>query len=1248
MSDDTRLGTGESDSEAANGSGGESTGGPILPFLSHSSKDDHYVAEFENLIRSFFDEETAIFNDIRSIPAGAEFWPEIEAGISQCRRFYLIVSPASMESEWVAKEIALARSLGKRVIGIWKENCDPHLLEGYDIVDFRPGASRQIRYNTKHLPATYTGELYGREAELTQLFTDLEDEQVRIVAFDAMGGTGKTALLYHFVQQLKKDGWHNLESVFIWSFYSQGSSEDKQTHAADFFEAAYAHFHPQGKAAPLPDDPREQGNVLADLIAAQPALLILDGLEPLQYAAGATTGARVYGGIKDPGVKTLLLRLADIGRGLTIVTTRIEIDEFTEGENTSFRRHHLSQLPEAAAIELLRDRGIEKATFPSDTHPELPESVREEFLRAIRDLDAHALSLNLAAHLVAESYDGQIRAFADVLPHLQDDQTIDEKHRSPFRVIRALEVGLYRVLLDRLRRMSAQDAVTDSPAANQLCLLYFLGLFDQPAELSLLEVVYDASGDVRDATHLLPEDKAEHLRQIDELIATRDAILNDPDKSDADHLEARHAFEEQFHHLSFHYWLPPVFAQFDPKQTGNRRVTNALQQLSEQNLVSKARLIEDEGGHAAWEDLPPEQWFDHSIDCHPLIREYFGHQLEAEYEPAFQAAHGRLYDHFRFAGLPEAFQNPVAYGALALKAAFPKAPVEDILGQLADGTLPKEVLLKMPPTFAQPDLSVESVRSAVSLLGEPVTETAHKAFLPKKEAGMTPLFAAIGHGCLAGRHNECFGEVYYPRIAQGDAKYATAQLGLYGQDLAALASFFLTRDPETKDPIPAFQQPHPHLQPSRQALVLNLAGFALRAIGRLPDAVTPMQGAVAAYDQIGDAKNAATNAGNLSELLLILGRIETTETEAAGGALAAAAEAVRFADQSGDLFQRMGQRTAEANALLAAGRPDAAETRFREAEALQRQDQPSLPRLYSLAGFLYGDLLLARNRAVEVAERAEYGLNDVKGLGVLSYALAELSQARAQSLLNPAPSTKNQALPPFLTSLHDANAEEFVVRGYLAQAEILLRASAPPGEIETALSEAETRARRGPMPLFEADALILRARLQLAGGSGQLAGAKDCRDRAAELIEKHGYGRREPDLAVLDAELDPSLDRLKPAIATAMDGKWWHLVERLEALARQIDGPPKKKGWFGGAKPGAAEALLEPLREAEAAYHAERDAYLAEVPRIEREGEELVLQGLSEEVIQNIANHFKVPADISQWPAEVRGQVVEAVREAQQ
>lgn len=1031
--------------------------------------------------------------------------------------------------------------------------------------------------NTKELPATYTSTLYGRGEELTFLISALDSAKTRIVAYDAMGGTGKTALLFRFVQRLVLTDWRGLESVFTWSFYSQGSSEDKQSHAADFFKSAYAHFHPDGAKAKLPEDPREQGAQLADLITQQATLLILDGLEPLQYAAGGYTGTRQIGGIKDPGIKTLLLRLAKRRKaGLTVITTRIQLHELEDRE--TFARRHLEQLPTGAAIDLLRDRGIEQAAFPRDAYPELPAGIREEFVRAIAALENHALSLNLAAHLVAEQHDGQIKAFAEVLPHLQDDSGIHEGHRSPFRVIRALEAGLYRVLHNRLRTMSATEAVTDSPAANQLALLYFLGLFDRPASLKLLPVVYDATPDLREA--IVPGDKQEYLDAIAKAAAERDAVLANSALSDDAHQEARHRFEDAFYDLSFAYWLPPVLARFDPKaDERNQSVLNALGQLARQGLVSKARLREGEGGHAEWETLPPEKWFDHHVDCHPLIREYFGHQLRTRYEPAFQAAHGRLYDHFRYEGLPEEFREPVAYAFLALDAAYPNDPDFETGKMMRPGYPPHLYQYLTPPLLALidgSDSSIVRLKAADTLRKSPAGQTALQRFLPATEAGMTPLFAAIGHGCLAGRY-ECFNEVYRPRISRGNEGYAMLKLGLFGQDLAALANFF-------EKP---FQVPSSQLHASDRALVLNCAGFALRAIGRLPDAVEPFRAGIEMRTEQANLLEAARDSGNLSELLLTLGHLERDD-EGQPGALPTAEKAVHFADQSGDEFQPMNQRAKEANARLAAGCLRQAEARFREAEALQKERQPELPRLYSFPGFLYGELLLDRRRPQEVAERSAYGLNEVSGLGLLSYALAEVNQARARSLGGTP--LADGGLAQALAALLNANQEDDIPRGYLAMAECgLLNADCDGQAIDEALTEAETRAKRGPMPLFLTEVYLLRSRLSVV--RGPLSKAKEFRDQAAELIRKHGYGRRVPDLAVLDCELDPCLENFQTACAKVGEEGWWHLMPRLEAL---VESQPT--GLFGLGGPRKHwHHLLEPLRRAEKAYHAERDAYLRKV-----------------------------------------------------
>ncbi len=140
------------------------------------------------------------------------------------------------------------------------------------------------RVEDDKLPLTFAKQLYGRDREMAQLVDAWDDGETRVAAFDAMGGAGKTALIVHFVQQLKRGHWRGARAVFAWSFYSQGSNEDRQVGADDFFRAAFRFFG--GKDYKIPDKAREKGVELAALVQKQRSLLILDGLEPLQYAAG--------------------------------------------------------------------------------------------------------------------------------------------------------------------------------------------------------------------------------------------------------------------------------------------------------------------------------------------------------------------------------------------------------------------------------------------------------------------------------------------------------------------------------------------------------------------------------------------------------------------------------------------------------------------------------------------------------------------------------------------------------------------------------------------------------------------------------------------------------------------------------------------------------------------------------------------------------------------------------------------------
>jgi hypothetical protein len=101
--------------------------------------------------------------------------------------------------------------------------------------------------------------------------------------------------------------------------------------------------------------------------------------------------------------------------------------------------------------------------------------------------------------------------------------------------------------------------------------------------------------------------------------------------------------------------------------------------------------------------------------------------------------------------------------------------------------------------------------------------------LPETVKEMEPLFAAVGHGCRAGRQQEAFSEVYRRRIQRRGEFYNWKKLGAFGLSLTALAGFFDR----------PWVQPSERLSDGDRAFVLNEAGFYLRALGRLGEAVQP-------------------------------------------------------------------------------------------------------------------------------------------------------------------------------------------------------------------------------------------------------------------------------------------------------------------------------------------------------------------------------------------------------------------------
>jgi tetratricopeptide (TPR) repeat protein len=230
--------------------------------------------------------------------------------------------------------------------------------------------------------------------------------------------------------------------------------------------------------------------------------------------------------------------------------------------------------------------------------------------------------------------------------------------------------------------------------------------------------------------------------------------------------------------------------------------------------------------------------------------------------------------------------------------------------------------------------------------------------------------------------------------------------------------------------------------------LLNEAGFYLRALGRLVEAVEPMDAGLQSYIQQQDWKNAAATASNLSELTLTVGQVDRAVEVARTG--------VELADRSEDPFWRMCSRVTLGDALHASGELDAAEAAFRAAEALQVEFQSQYSKLYSLQGYRFCDLLLSRSapldgsalgrdapasagedlrrRCEEVRERADLMFKwRVPGDPLLDIALDHLSLGRATlGLALASGSDLDDAVEPLNAAVHGlrtAGREEYLPHG---------------------------------------------------------------------------------------------------------------------------------------------------------------------------------------------------------------------------
>lgn len=353
----------------------------------------------------------------------------------------------------------------------------------------------KLKASTSRMPVTGR-EVFGREEELERLTHAWKSPNTHVMCLVAWGGVGKSALMNHWMRSLGKN-FDGAERVYAWSFFSQGTGR-KAPSGDVFVDVALSWF---GDPDPTQGSPWERGERLARLIKSHRTLLLLDGLEPLQFPPGPDEGR-----IRDTSVQALLRELSVSNPGLCVLSTRLPVGDLEEFEGATVERIDLDRLSPEAGAQLLRSLNV--------------QGDEEDLREAVIEFNGHSLALTLLGSYLADVFDGDIRRKSDIGP-LQTDVRYGGHAR---RVMESYEAWF-----------------GEGPES---ALLQVLGLFDRPASPAAVTAICRKPA-IEGLTEPLVRLAKPQFRQL--LARLRRArLLLVPDPEQPDHIDTHPLIREHF------------------------------------------------------------------------------------------------------------------------------------------------------------------------------------------------------------------------------------------------------------------------------------------------------------------------------------------------------------------------------------------------------------------------------------------------------------------------------------------------------------------------------------------------------------------------------------------------------------------------------------------------------------------------------------------------------------------------------
>jgi tetratricopeptide (TPR) repeat protein len=486
----------------------------FILLVSPNSMSSNYIIDKEIRIAG---ERLAAGDDLRVYPLVLE--PTPDAGLERLRGFNLrprdgkpfsgFSSPRRKEHmNAAANEIAeIADKISARKRTIAPSPPPPVLPDASAAVrlaDETPEGRKRALVHISGLPETGYERLVGRDAELKRLDEAWSDEKTNILSLIAEGGAGKSALVNEWLTRLQAENYRGADCVLGWSFYSQGSKE-RATAADEFLNWALVKLGVKLESTSA----SAKGEAIAEALMTQRALIVLDGVEPLQHGPGPQKGE-----LKDQGLRALLRRFAAApprtGHSLIVLTSRLAVADIQRFKTDAAPVVDVERLSDEAGAELLRDNDV--------------WGVDRDLKAASHDFGGHPLALTLLASLIKETQNGDVRRRDHIRGLLAE--TDNPGHDHARRVMESYE----------------KEWLAGQPIL--LAILRLLGLFDRPASGDCLTALR-AKPAIPELTHAIVGLSDDQWRRA--VARLREARLLAPvDPSDPEALDAHPLVREWF------------------------------------------------------------------------------------------------------------------------------------------------------------------------------------------------------------------------------------------------------------------------------------------------------------------------------------------------------------------------------------------------------------------------------------------------------------------------------------------------------------------------------------------------------------------------------------------------------------------------------------------------------------------------------------------------------------------------------